>query len=142
MFSIGQLSKLTGIKVPTIRFYEQRGLLKAHSRTAGNQRRYTRAELDRLSFVKHARELGFDLNAIDSLIELSADSGQDGDCAAIDGITQDHLVAVQSRLAQLKRLESELQRMIRKCAQGRVAQCYVIEALADHDLCQAEHGVC
>ena len=57
MFSIGELSKRTKVKVPTIRYYEEMGLLSEPERTEGNQRRYDVAGLERLSFVKHARDL-------------------------------------------------------------------------------------
>jgi len=71
MFSIGSLSKKTGVKVPTIRYYEQIGLIDPVVRTEGNQRRYSNTELDRLVFIRHARDLGFSIEAIGKLIELS-----------------------------------------------------------------------
>ncbi len=70
MFSIGELSKRTKVKVPTIRYYEEMGLLAAPERTEGNQRRYDMAGLERLSFIKHSRDLGFSIEAISDLIEL------------------------------------------------------------------------
>ena len=70
MFSIGELSKRTKVKVPTIRYYEEMGLLAEAERTRGNQRRYDKAGLERLSFIRHARDLGFSIEAISSLIEL------------------------------------------------------------------------
>jgi len=70
MFSIGELSKQTNVKVPTIRYYEEIGILEPATRTEGNQRRYDAAGLERLSFIRHARELGFSIEAITSLIEL------------------------------------------------------------------------
>ena len=59
MFSIGELSKRTGVKIPTIRYYEQMGLIEPPQRSEGNQRRYTRDGLRRLSFIRHSRDLGF-----------------------------------------------------------------------------------
>ena len=56
MFSIGDISKRTGVKVPTIRYYEQLGLITPPQRSAGNQRRYSAMDLKRLAFIKHARE--------------------------------------------------------------------------------------
>ena len=63
MYSIGQLAKQTGVKVPTIRYYEQMGLIDALERTEGNQRRYSKDELKRLSFIRHSRDLGFAIEA-------------------------------------------------------------------------------
>ena len=59
-FSIGELARRASTKVETVRWYEREGLLPAPARTAGGHRVYTRAHLDRLAFVRHARELGFD----------------------------------------------------------------------------------
>jgi len=59
--SIGELARRTGTKVETVRWYEREGLLPAPARTGGGHRAYTRAHLDRLAFIRHARELGFPL---------------------------------------------------------------------------------
>jgi len=71
MVSIGQLSKRTGVKIPTIRYYEQMGLIDAPERSEGNQRRYTPDGLSRLSFIRHSRDLGFSIQDIKGLLELS-----------------------------------------------------------------------
>jgi hypothetical protein len=73
MFSIGDLSKQTGVKIPTIRYYEKMGLINSSSRSAGNQRRYRQAQLERLSFVRHARELGFTLENINGEVFIWGD---------------------------------------------------------------------
>ena len=70
-FTIGRLSRSTGCKVQTIRFYEQIGLLPQPTRSEGNQRLYTEADADRLCFVRHCRELGFSLDAIRELLSLA-----------------------------------------------------------------------
>ena len=72
MLTIGELSRRTGVKIPTIRYYEQMGLMAAAERSEGNQRRYGAEERDRLSFIRHARDLGLTIEAIRELIELSA----------------------------------------------------------------------
>lgn len=137
MYTIGQLSRRTGVKVPTIRWYEQAGLLDAPGRTAGNQRRYAAADLERLAFVRHARDLGFDLAAIRQLLDLSAHPERP--CADADAIAAAQLAEVRDRIARLRRLESELARMTASHAHGTAAQCYVLRSLADHDLCEGEH---
>jgi len=71
MYAIGELSRRTGVKVPTIRYYEQMGLISAPDRSEGNQRRYERADLERLTFIRHARDLGFPIEAIRELLSLS-----------------------------------------------------------------------
>ena len=72
MLSIGALARRSGVKVPTIRYYEQLGLIDAPVRSDGNQRRYTDAQAQRLGFIRHARDLGLSLDAIRDLLRLCA----------------------------------------------------------------------
>ncbi len=136
MYSIGQLSSRTGVKVPTIRYYEQAGLIAAPERSEGNQRRYTEQGLERLAFIRHARELGFALEDIRELIELS--NRPDQGCSEAHEIAGRHLSSVRERIANLKRLEIELQRLSAH-DDGQVADCNVIRSLADHALCETQH---
>ena len=136
MFSIGDLSKRTGVKTPTIRYYEQMGLIEPPERSEGNQRRYTADGLRRLSFIRHSRDLGFTIEDIRGLLELS--QHPEKPCNDAHNIAVQHLKDVQSRIAKLRRLERELKR-ISKCDAGNVADCAVIETLADHGLCETEH---
>lgn len=138
MLSIGRLGQAAGVKVPTIRYYEQIGLLPEAGRSAGNQRLYDRETLDRLAFIRHARELGFSLESIRDLLSLS--DRPDQPCAAADAIAKAQLQAVQARIARLKALETELHRMIDQCACGTIKDCRVIETLGDHALCAHDHG--
>ena len=135
--SIGDLARRTGVKVPTIRYYEQIGLLPEPDRSAGNQRLYGQSALDRLAFIRHARELGFPLDAIRDLLSLS--DRPDQSCAAADVIARAQLAEVESRLARLTALKGELERMVVQCAGGRIADCRVIEVLGDHSLCATDH---
>ncbi|MEQ9643625.1 MAG: helix-turn-helix domain-containing protein [Alphaproteobacteria bacterium] len=126
---IGDLARLTETKVPTIRYYEQIGVLPAPARTAGNQRRYGAGAVARLRFVRHARELGFPLAAVRELLDLADDP--DRPCAEADAIASRQLIDVRKRIAALKALEGELQDMVTQCAGGRIEQCRVIEALSE-----------
>lgn len=137
MLTIGKLGEAAGVKVPTIRYYEQIGLLPEPDRSAGNQRLYGQSALDRLAFIRHARELGFPLDAIRDLLSLS--DRPDQSCAAADVIARAQLAEVESRLARLTALKGELERMVAQCAGGRIADCRVIEVLGDHSLCATDH---
>ena len=137
MHSIGELARATGVKVPTIRYYEQMGLIEAAGRSEGNQRRYDRAGLERLAFIRHARELGLSIGAIRELIELSLHPQEP--CEGANRIARQQLDAVRSRIARLRRLEGELERIATGCESGNIADCYVIRALCDHDMCAHEH---
>jgi DNA-binding transcriptional MerR regulator len=136
MFSIGQLSKRTGVKIPTIRYYEQMGLIDAPVRSEGNQRRYTADGLSRLSFIRHSRDLGFSIEDIKGLLSLS--QHPEKPCHHAHDIAVQHLENVQDRITKLRRLERELMR-ISKCDADSVAECAVIETLADHGLCETNH---
>ena len=135
---IGELARRTAVKVPTIRFYEQIGLLSAPPRTEGNQRRYGKAEVDRLNFIRHARELGFEVDDIRELLAMSAEPQES--CHAADSIAHNHLREIERRIASLQALKGELSRMIEECGHGRICDCRIIEALADHSLCATEHA--
>ncbi|EHP94572.1 hypothetical protein LNAOJCKE_2149 [Methylorubrum aminovorans] len=136
--SIGELSRRTGVKVPTIRYYEGAGLMPAPTRTEGKQRRYLETEISRLNFIRHARELGFEIQAIRELLALSTEP--DRSCAEVDGIARRHMAEVERRIGQLVALRGELRRMVEACGHGRVGECRVIETLADHRQCAHEHG--
>ena len=138
--TIGRLAREGGCKVQTIRYYEQIGLMPEPARTEGNQRRYGPQHAQRLAFIRHARELGFPLEAVRELLSLSDD--KDRSCAAADAIAKDHLVAVERRIARLTALKTELERMIEQCRGGSIADCRVIEVVADHSHghCLTDHG--
>lgn len=127
---IGEAARQSGVKVPTIRYYEQIGLLSAPPRTDGNRRLYDVADLRRLAFIRHARELGFEVEAIRTLLTLQ--DNPDQSCATADALAKAHLAEVDRRIASLMALRAELERMVTECACGRVAECRVIETLSDH----------
>ena len=137
MLSIGDLSRRTGTKVQTIRYYEKIGMMPDPGRTAGNQRRYGDAELDRLSFIRHARQLGFPLDAIRELLGLSDTPHRS--CGEVDGIARRQLQHVEQRIVRLEALRVELARMVADCAGGTVGECRVLQVLRDHDECLTDH---
>jgi DNA-binding transcriptional MerR regulator len=128
-YSIGEAARESSVKVPTIRYYEAIGLLPRIARSEGNRRCYDAADVRRLSFIRHARELGFDLEAIRTLLRLQDDPAQS--CESADAIASARLTDVNRRIASLKLLRGELEKMVRECASGRVGQCRVIETLSD-----------
>ncbi len=132
--SIGELSRRTGVKVPTIRYYESVALMPAPPRSEGKQRRYAEPEVSRLIFIRHARELGFEIDAIRELLAMSAQPEQS--CVEADRIARRHMSEVDRRIGQLVALRTELQRMVDACRHGRVSDCRVIETLANHDHCE------
>jgi DNA-binding transcriptional MerR regulator len=137
MYSIGELSKRTAVKVPTIRYYEEIGLIEPFDRTAGNQRRYDTEGLRRLTFIKHARDLGLPLDDVRDLIAMEETPGRP--CAAAHAIARSHLDHIRERIVRLQRLEAELARIAATHDHGTIETCGVLEALGDHHGCSTEH---
>ncbi|NNM73928.1 helix-turn-helix domain-containing protein [Enterovirga sp. DB1703] len=131
--TIGELSRQAGVKVPTIRYYEEIGLLPPPDRSGSNRRCYGGDTVRRLRFVRHARELGFDIPSIRELLSLETEP--QASCHVADSIALRHLAAVGRRIDQLIALQAELRRMVSECGHGRVAECRVIEIVGNHDLC-------
>ena len=132
-YSIGQRAQAGDCKVQTVRYYEQRGLIPKPRRNSGNQRVYSQAQYDRLRFIRHSRELGFSLERIRQILDLTDDSEKS--CAQVDRIANEHLREVESKIQRLQSLRKELHRMVSECNADRVAECHIIKVLADHELC-------
>ena len=127
---IGDLAAATATKVETIRYYERIGLLPTPGRTSGNYRVYGRRHQERLSFIRHARELGFPIEAVRDLLQLADDPERP--CDDADRIARTHLAMSSAVSNGLQPFRAELERMLARCDGGRIADCRVIEVLADH----------
>ena len=128
-FAIGELARRTGYAVQTVRYYEQIGLMPKPARTEGGQRRYSAALVQRLLFIRRARDLGFSVEDIRSLLVLAAEPEQP--CGSVDGIATTHLAAIDVKIAALKALRGEISKMLKCCTKTRVADCKVIGALVN-----------
>ena len=128
--TIGQLSRATGCKIPTIRYYERIGMLPEPNRTAGNTRLYAVNDVSRLSFIRCCSELGFSQAAIRELLDLT--DHPDASCEAVTQITQTHLEDINRRIDRLGTMKAELEQMVASCQGGRVDQCLIIERMAEH----------
>lgn len=136
-YSIGKMAKVGNCKVQTIRYYEEIKLLPEPERSIGNQRIYTDTHLKRLGFIRHSRELGFSLDQIRNMLDLT--DNPDHSCQSVDQIAKNHLADVESKILRLNDMKNELERMIKQCAGNQVGDCRIIEVLSDHQLCMAEH---
>jgi DNA-binding transcriptional MerR regulator len=125
---IGDLSRQAGVNVETIRYYERIGVLPKPARQANGRRSYAEADAQRLGFIRHARDLGFDLPSVRVLLALQEQP--EASCEDASRIAQGQLAEVESRIARLLSLRDELARMVGECRQGRVSECRVIEALS------------
>lgn len=125
--SIGQLAKAAEVKVPTIRFYEQIGLLPEPTRTESDRRTYGPNAVQRLVFIRHARQLGFPVEAIRSLLDLA--DHPERPCDEANALAAEQLDVVEAKIAQLQALRTELRRMVKAACRGRASDCRVIGAL-------------
>jgi MerR family mercuric resistance operon transcriptional regulator len=125
--SIGELSRLTGVNIVTIRYYERVKMLPAPPRTEGGRRIYGPADRRVLAFVRRSRELGFTLDEIRVLLALGAPG--DASCAEVKEIASEHLEGVRAKLADLVRLEAVLAEAVAQCAGDAAPVCPVLDIL-------------
>jgi len=125
---IGELSRRTGCNIETIRYYERIGLLPAPVRSAGRYRLYDTADLRRLSFIRRARDLGFTLDEVRSLVFLSAKDEQEA-CANVRELAESHLVEIRAKIADLRAMERVLTASVRRCAAGEGPGCPILDVL-------------
>lgn len=124
----GELARCAGVKTETVLFYEKAGLLPKPLRTGSNYREYNHSHLARLSFIRRARELGFDLASIQKLLSLADDQAQP--CESVDKIASMQLRDVELRIASLVALQTELSSIVGQCKHGQISNCRIIEALS------------
>jgi DNA-binding transcriptional MerR regulator len=130
--TIGALATHTSTNVPTIRYYEEIGLLPQAQRSANGRRFYRDADLKRLSFVKRCRDFGFPIEQVRELVKLFEDG--DRSCIEARDLAQMHLDAVRAKLEELRQLETSLVSFVQSCdemcCQGTTKDCAIMEDLA------------
>jgi Cu(I)-responsive transcriptional regulator len=125
---IGEVARRTGLKIETVRFYESEGLVPPPVRSGGNYRLYDRSHLDRLSFIKRSRDLGFTLEQVRALLRLAENPRES--CAEADEIVAIHIAEIDRKLADLAALRAEIAQWGGTCTASTVAECKVIDALS------------
>ena len=124
---IGELSRLTGVNIETIRYYEKIRMLRPPPRTEGGRRVYGPAETRLLAFIRRGRELGFSLEEIRALLALGAPGK--ASCADVREIAAHHLDDIRSKIADLRKLERLLAKTIAQCSGSRVPDCPILDIL-------------
>lgn len=119
----------SGVKVETVRYYEQSGLPPNPPRTEGGHRLYTEGHLKRLVFIRRCRQLGFTMEEIRGLLDL-VDGGK-YTCGEVQALTLEHAADVRRKIKDLRRLERTLTRIASDCEGGAVPECPIINALLD-----------
>jgi len=130
--TIGALASRTDCSVPTIRYYEDIGLLPKATRRAGGHRVYDEADLRRLTFIRRCRDFGFPIEQIRELVTLASSTKRD--CTEARDFASTHLSEVRKKLEELRALERSLQTFVTectaRCAGGPAGDCVIIENLA------------
>jgi MerR family transcriptional regulator, mercuric resistance operon regulatory protein len=124
--TIGRLASAAGVNVETIRYYQRRGLLPEPPRPPGGQRRYPPAVLQRLGFIRRAQQLGFSLEEVRRLLDLSVRPSRD----LVRGLAERKLEVIEARIAELHRIRERLGGLIAESRRREPeAACPIIEAL-------------
>lgn len=129
---IGALAQRTGTSPPTIRYYEEIGLLPPAPRREGGQRTYGDEDVSRLTFIRRCRDFGFGIDQVRALAGLMGDKNRS--CIEARDIGQQHLDQIRAKLIELKALERSLATFVASCdttcAGGPGADCVILEDLA------------
>ncbi len=130
---IGELAKKSGVTIDTIRFYEQQGLLESPPRTLSKYREFPPEALQRLTFIRRARELGFRLEEIGELLTLAA--AQEAGARDVRELTAAKLQDVQQRIVQLNRIAQSLTELLCQCRGDAItrAHCPILQAFSAPD---------
>ena len=127
--SIGQLASAADVGVETLRFYERKGLLPEPPRR-GRYRKYPRAAVARVRFIRRAKELGFTLREINELRELRVDP--DKSCADVRELARAKIVEVEARLNDLQRIREALEALAHACrGKGPTSDCPILDAMEE-----------
>lgn len=130
MFRIGELAKLADVTPDTIRYYEKQNMMEHEVRTEGGFRLYTNSDLQRLKFIRYAKQLGFTLEAIRELLSIRIDP-EHHTCQESKGIVQSRLSEVESKIKELQNMRRSLQRLNDACCGSAHSSvyCSILEAL-------------
>ncbi len=130
--TIGQLAASTRCTIPTIRYYEEIGLLPKANRRVNKHRSYGPTDLQRLTFIRRCRDFGFPIMQIRELVALV--SSPERDCTAARDVAKVRLTEVGRKLKELRALERSLKRFVQdcsaQCAGGPARECIILEDLA------------
>jgi len=132
-FTIGQLARLSGVGVETIRYYEREALMPRPPRRASGYRKYGDDAVTRLRFIRHAKELGFNLRDIKGLLALRITPGTT--CVDVRKRAEAKLADVRAKLEMLKRIEAALVKLTAACrGRGPTSACPILDALEGQQL--------
>ncbi|MBN1240895.1 MAG: heavy metal-responsive transcriptional regulator [Gammaproteobacteria bacterium] len=127
--TIGRLADRAGVNIDTIRYYERNGLLPPAVRRPSGYREYREDDVERLRFIRRAKDLGFTLAEIAELLSLSAN--RHGDMRSVKRKAEERLAQVERRISELQRVRRGLGKLIAACpGQGELKSCPIVAALS------------
>ncbi len=126
--TIGKVAQRAGVGVETVRFYEREGLIKEPRRKASGYRQYEEDVIDRLVFIRRAKELGFTLKEIRELLFLRATRG--AKCADVRERAETKIQDIEDRIRALRRMKRALAKLVSECSgDGAITECPILESL-------------
>lgn len=130
MYRIGEIAKLAEVTPDTLRYYEKQKMMDHGLRTEGGFRLYTEDDLQRLKFIRHARQLDFSLESIRELLSIRIDP-QHHTCQESKSIVQARLNEVEARIQELQTMRLSLQRLNDACCgtSHSSVYCSILETL-------------
>lgn len=132
VMNISQAARLSGLSAKTIRHYEDIGLLPAPARSPAGYRQYNQHSVEQLSFIHHARVLGFSIAQVSSLLALKENPQRAS--REVKALVQEQLLQLETRLQELQKMQALLQDMISRCAGDDDPHCVILETLAEPDV--------
>jgi Hg(II)-responsive transcriptional regulator len=130
--NIGRLAELGDVNIDTVRYYERQGVLPPPTRNASGYRKYGEADLERLRFVRRAKDLGFSLTEIRDLLSLTRDRGSD--MQGVKRKAEQRLAQVERKITELQRVKRGLRKLIAACpGRGELRACPIVGALSGRD---------
>lgn len=131
--TIGQLARKAGIGVETIRFYERKGLVIQPLKPNTGRRTYPPDLVERVRFIRRAKELGFSLREIVDLLTLGNDP--QANCADVRSRALSKLSDVEEKIESLQKMKETLAKLARTCSgNGPISECPILEAIKDYSV--------
>ncbi len=132
MYRIGELAKHCEVTTDTIRFYEKSGLLSQARRSESGYRLYIEADIAKVKFILRAKRTGFTLLEIAELLSIRVDP-QHHTCGEVKSIADDKIIELEQRIAELRRFQTSLKSLSKKCCGGEenATGCSILDALEE-----------
>lgn len=136
--NIGEASAASGVSAKMIRYYEEIGLIAPAGRTAANYRVYDEDEVNRLRFVRRARNLGFSLEETERLLKLWADKERAS--GEVKALAVSHIADLQVKIAEMQSMVDTLTHLADSCQGDARPHCPILADLAGKPLRQKAVG--